>query len=48
MPTSTFTAGTKEDVECSGQGVCDEDTGQCGCFEGFGSSDGTWDNPGER
>jgi hypothetical protein len=41
-------AGTKEEVECSGQGMCDEHLGQCTCFEGFGSSNGTIDNPGER
>jgi hypothetical protein len=41
-------AGTKEEVECSGQGMCDEYRGQCTCFEGFGSSNGTIDNPGER
>jgi hypothetical protein len=43
-----YPAGTKEEVECSGQGMCDEYLGQCTCFEGFGSSNGTIDNPGER
>jgi hypothetical protein len=45
---SGYPAGTKEEVECSGQGMCDEYLGQCTCFEGFGSSNGTIDNPGER
>lgn len=41
-------AGTKEDEECSGQGMCSEATGQCACFEGFGSSNGTVGAPGNR
>ena len=32
--------GTKEDAVCSGRGLCDETTGSCACFAGFGSSDG--------
>jgi hypothetical protein len=32
--------GTKENIECSGQGICDHDTGMCKCFAGFSSSDG--------
>jgi hypothetical protein len=42
------TAGTKEDIECSGQGTCSEVTGRCSCFQGFGSSNGTASGPGER
>lgn len=32
--------GTKENIECSGRGLCDTSTGKCKCFTGFGSSDG--------
>jgi len=41
-------AGTKTDLECSAQGICDEETGVCGCMEGYTSSDGSFDAPGER
>ncbi|KAJ1455866.1 tenascin-like protein [Pelagophyceae sp. CCMP2097] len=34
------TAGTKEDATCSGKGLCNQATGKCACFNGFGSSDG--------
>lgn len=37
---SSDTVGTKEDIECSGRGLCDYTTGLCGCFGGFGASDG--------
>eukprot|EP01035_Chromulina_nebulosa_P023087 gene23087-29913_t len=30
----------KENIECSGRGLCDHITGECSCFTGFGSSDG--------
>jgi hypothetical protein len=33
-------AGSKENIECSGQGICDHATGRCKCFKGFSSSDG--------
>lgn len=34
-------AGTTENIECSGRGVCDTATGICNCFKNFGSSNGT-------
>jgi hypothetical protein len=40
--------GTKEDQECSGQGVCDSLTGTCRCSRGYGSSNGTLSAVGER
>ena len=33
-------AGTKENIPCSGRGLCDPTTGLCTCFTGYGSSDG--------
>ena len=39
--------GTKEDIECSGRGICNYDEGTCACFQGMGSSDG-FNRPGER
>lgn len=43
-----WVTGTKEDIECSGQGICNENTGQCNCSEGYGSSNGTVTGPGNR
>ncbi len=45
---SEHRAGTKEDIECSGQGICNEYNGICECRQGFGSSDGTSANAGGR
>lgn len=33
--------GTKENIECSGRGICNTLTGVCNCVAGYGSSDGT-------
>lgn len=38
--TQASVEGTKENAPCSGRGRCNEDTGVCACFPGFGSSDG--------
>lgn len=35
-----YLQGTKKDIVCSGRGLCNEETGMCECFAGFGSSDG--------
>lgn len=40
---STRTTGTKDEVECSGQGLCDTDKGLCKCFSQMGSSNGQGD-----
>lgn len=33
-------AGVKQDLECAGQGICNDNTGECECFRGYSSSDG--------
>jgi hypothetical protein len=37
---STQTAGTKDEMECSNQGLCDRDKGVCKCFSQMTSSNG--------
>lgn len=37
---SEYVKGTKENIECSGRGLCNHANGICDCFTGFGSSDG--------
>lgn len=39
---------TKEDLECSGLGICNEANGQCKCIPGYYSSNGSVYSPGER
>lgn len=33
-------AGSRENLECSGRGVCNRNTGICDCFPGYASGDG--------
>ncbi len=40
--------GTKDDLECSGMGLCEDTTGICKCAEGYQSSNGDLTTPGER
>ena len=35
--------GTKEQITCSGRGICNEVTGLCSCFKGYSSSNGMGD-----
>lgn len=37
---TNYKTGDKENLECSGRGICDRALGVCECFSGFGSSDG--------
>eukprot|EP00597_Dinobryon_sp_UTEXLB2267_P019348 CAMPEP_0201102778 /NCGR_PEP_ID=MMETSP0812-20130820/20288_1 /ASSEMBLY_ACC=CAM_ASM_000668 /TAXON_ID=98059 /ORGANISM="Dinobryon sp., Strain UTEXLB2267" /LENGTH=698 /DNA_ID=CAMNT_0047360485 /DNA_START=253 /DNA_END=2346 /DNA_ORIENTATION=- len=48
MNISEYQKGDKEDIECSGQGLCDQSVGVCTCFDGFQSSNGTSKSPGQR
>ena len=43
-----YVRGDKEDIECSGQGVCDYSSGICSCFPSYSSSNGTTTNPGQK
>jgi len=36
----TAQQGTMENIECSGRGICNYETGTCQCFSGFASSNG--------
>lgn len=40
MTVTETTPGTRENLECSNQGLCDRSTGLCKCFTGYLSSDG--------
>jgi len=33
--------GSKQVLECGGQGICNDMTGECACFKGYSSSDGS-------
>lgn len=37
--TAQSTAGNKEEVTCSNRGLCDYETGLCGCFKGYYGDD---------
>lgn len=37
---TTYVDGSKENLVCSGRGLCNTATGMCECFSGYGSSDG--------
>ena len=39
----TSVTGNKEDIECSGRGICNKGTGICQCYTGFTSSNGLGD-----
>jgi len=39
-----LTKGSKQEQECGGQGLCDQTTGDCSCFNGYSSSDGMGGN----
>ena len=41
---SEWRKGTKENVECSGNGLCNRDVGVCNCLDGFASSSDTKKN----
>lgn len=43
-----YQKGTKEDTECSGQGICDENTGVCQCVSGYSSSNSSTGFAGDR
>eukprot|EP00607_Mallomonas_marina_P010923 CAMPEP_0182422812 /NCGR_PEP_ID=MMETSP1167-20130531/8612_1 /TAXON_ID=2988 /ORGANISM="Mallomonas Sp, Strain CCMP3275" /LENGTH=592 /DNA_ID=CAMNT_0024601197 /DNA_START=334 /DNA_END=2112 /DNA_ORIENTATION=+ len=40
MTVTTYKKGNKQNLECSGRGLCDRTLGLCSCFTGFGSSNG--------
>ncbi|KAA0175809.1 hypothetical protein FNF27_02895 [Cafeteria roenbergensis] len=47
LKATEVTKGTTEVLECSARGLCNRVTGNCECFLGFGSSDGSG-GPGDR
>lgn len=45
---SRVRAGTTEDIECSGLGICNAHRGRCSCLHGYFSSNGSTTGPGEK
>jgi hypothetical protein len=47
LTVSKIVTGTKEDLECSGRGICETSSGVCTCSNNFDTSNG-YNKPGTR